>query len=166
MRIIESIEVLNLPHVNQHKIILQEGDEHLILTGPNRTGKSAILHSLACGINHEVKVISSILTAEIITWDRNAFVDSVALLDMFKGKPIILIIDDIEVGLDLMQQRTFISIITSRYPNVQIIGSTHSPSILAGAPKTSVYSLDNSMVLTDLENMSVVDISDKLYGLC
>ena len=56
--------------------------------------------------------------------------------------------------------------IVTRYPNVQIIGSTHSPFILAGAPKTSAYSLDNGKVYTDLEHMGIVEIADCLFGIC
>lgn len=166
MRIIDSIEVLALPHVNKHEITLQEGDEHLILTGLNGTGKSAILRSLRNYKNHEIDITSSIQTANIVTWDRMAIVDSVSLLEMFKDKPTVLVIDDMEAGLDLMQQRTFINEITTRYPNVQIIGSTHSPFILAGSRKISAYSLDNGKVFTDLEHMSVVDIADNLFGIC
>ena len=166
MRIIDSIEVFNLPHVNNHRITLQEGDEHLILTGLNGTGKSSILRSLSCGGNHEINFTSSIQVSDILTWDRMAIADSESLLEMFKAKPTVLVIDDMEVGLDLMQQRTLVKDISTRYPNVQIIGSTHSPFILAGAPKTSAYSLDNGKVYTDLEHMGIVEIADCLFGIC
>ena len=166
MRIIDSIEVFNLPHVNNHRINLQEGDEHLILTGLNGTGKSSILRSLSCGGNHEINIISSIQEFDIFAWDRIAITDSESLLEMFKGKPTILVIDDMEVGLDLMQQRTLVKDISTRYPNVQIIGSTHSPFILAGAPKTSAYSLDYGKVYTDLEHMGIAEIADCLFGIC
>lgn len=166
MRIIDSIEVLNLPHVNNHRITLQEGDDHLILTGLNGTGKSAILRALSCGGNHEIKITSSTQACDIVTWDRMAITDSESLLEMFKGKPTVLVIDDMEIGLDLMQQRTLVKEISARYPYVQIIGSTHSPFILAGAPKTSAYSLDNGNVYSDLEHMGIVEIADNLFGIC
>lgn len=33
--------------------------------------------------------------------------------------------------------------IISRYPNLQVIGSTHSPFVLAGAEKTVAFNLES-----------------------
>ena len=165
MKIINSIVVRNLVNVTSHTITMPENTDHLILVGFNGTGKSSILRALACGDNSALEIDMTPADAHVVVWDRNAVNDTIHQMEQTKARPTVLIVDDIEIGLDPQRQKTFMNELTSRYPNLQIVGSTHSPFVLAGAEKTVAFNLETGEMHEHLESMGFKDVAERVFGV-
>ena len=55
--------------------------------------------------------------------------------------------------------------IISRYPNLQVIGSTHSSFVLAGAEKTVAFNLETGEVLEHLDSMGFKEVAERAFGV-
>jgi len=55
--------------------------------------------------------------------------------------------------------------IISRYPNLQVIGSTHSPFVLVGAEKTVAFKLESGEMHERLEGMGFKDVAERVFGV-
>lgn len=159
MKIINSITVRNLVNLTSYTITLPENSDHLILVGFNGTGKSSILRALACGDNSALEIDMTPADTHVVVWDRNAVNDTIHQMEQTKDRPTVLIIDDIEIGLDPQKQKTFVNELTSGYPNLQIVGSTHSPFVLAGAEKTAAFNLETGEMHEHLESMGFKEVA-------
>ena len=65
--------------------------------------------------------------------------------------------DEIETHLHIELQKSVLELLTTIFPNIQFIVSTHSPFILNSIPETVIY---------DLENHTLVEkgLADIPYG--
>lgn len=70
--------------------------------------------------------------------------------------PGLLLIDEAENHLHPKWQKTFISSITSIFPNLQIILTTHSPFIVASVPNAKVYVCKSRLGFSD-----IIDVTDE-----
>ena len=61
----------------------------------------------------------------------------------------IVIIDEIETHLHLEMQRNIMGFLTTMFPKIQFIISTHSPFILNSASNAVVYDLENKLLVKD-----------------
>lgn len=61
--------------------------------------------------------------------------------------PGIVLIDEIETHLHLELQKTILELLTSVFPNVQFIVSTHSPFILNSLENVVIYDLENNITV-------------------
>ncbi|MBR1852813.1 MAG: AAA family ATPase, partial [Lachnospiraceae bacterium] len=61
--------------------------------------------------------------------------------------PGIVLIDEIETHLHLELQKNVLSFLTSVFPNIQFIVSTHSPFILSSANNAVIYDLENKTLV-------------------
>ena len=165
MKIINSITVRNLVNISNHSITLPENSDHLILVGFNGTGKSSILRALAYGDNSAIEIDLAPADAHVVVWDRKAVNDTLRQLELTKDRPTVLIIDDIEIGLDPQKQNTFLNELTAGYPNLQVIGSTHSPFVLAGAENTAAYNLESDELHEHLAWMGFKEIAERVFGV-
>lgn len=71
--------------------------------------------------------------------------------------PGIVLIDEIETHLHLEMQRTILRLLTSVFPNIQFLVSTHSPFILNSISNAVIYDLENHVIVKD-------GLSDVPYG--
>ena len=165
MKIINSIAARNLVNVDNHSITLPENSDHLILVGFSGTGKSSILKALACGDNSALEIDMTPADAHVVVWDGKAVDDTMHQLEQTKDRPTVLIIDDMEIGLDPQQQNAFLKELTSGYPNLQVIGSTHSPFVLVGAEKTAAFNLETGEVLEHLDSMGFKEVAERVFGV-
>lgn len=165
MKIINSIAVRYLVNVNNCSITLPENSDHLILVGFNGIGKSSILKALACGDNSALEIDMTPADAHVVVWNRKAVNDTIAQLEQTKDSPTVLIIDDIEIGLDPQLQNAFLNELTSRYPNLQVVGSTHSPFVLVGAEKTAAFNLGTGEMHEYLESMGFKEVAGRVFGV-
>ena len=165
MKVVNSITVRKLINVDNHSITLPENSEHLVLVGFNGTGKSSILRALACGDNSAVEIDMTTSDAHVVGWDRKTVNDTTAQLEQTNDCPTVLIIDDIEIGQDPQEQNTFLNNLTARYPNLQVIGSTHSPFVLVGAERTVAYNLDTCEIHAHLALMGYKEIAERVFGV-
>ncbi len=75
--------------------------------------------------------------------------------------PGIVLIDEIETHLHLELQRKILDILTTVFPNVQFIVSTHSPFILNSLENVVIYDLENKLLvengLSDIPYSGIVE---------
>ena len=63
--------------------------------------------------------------------------------------PGIVLIDEIETHLHLDMQKSILELLTTIFPNVQFIISTHSPFILNSLNNVIIYDLENNILVQD-----------------
>ena len=63
--------------------------------------------------------------------------------------PGIVLIDEIETHLHLELQKKILSFLTTLFPNIQFIVSTHSPFILNSLENAVIYDLEKKMLVKD-----------------
>lgn len=69
--------------------------------------------------------------------------------------PGIVLIDEIETHLHIELQKNIFYLLTTFFPNVQFIITTHSPFIISGAEDATLYDLENQTLVRDgLTNLS------------
>lgn len=61
----------------------------------------------------------------------------------------IVLIDEIETHLHLELQKTILELLTSIFPNIQFIVSTHSPFVLNSLDNVMIYDLENKICVAD-----------------
>ena len=61
--------------------------------------------------------------------------------------PGIVLIDEIETHLHLELQKTILELLTSIFPNIQFIVSTHSPFVLNSLDNVVIYDLENNITV-------------------
>ena len=75
--------------------------------------------------------------------------------------PGIVLIDEIETHLHLELQKNIMSLLTTIFPNIQVIVTTHSPFILNSLDNVVIYDLENHILiqngLTDVPYKGVVE---------
>ena len=75
----------------------------------------------------------------------------------------IAIIDELETHLHIELQRKILPFLTSFFPNIQFIISTHSPYILTSIPNAVIYDLENKVTFTDMTHYSADDVAQAFF---
>lgn len=75
-----------------------------------------------------------------------------ALLDDILKTPGIVFIDEIDMHLHPEWQKSILHDITSVFPNVQFIATTHSPSVLANVNKECVRMITQNSASIPVQN--------------
>ena len=79
--------------------------------------------------------------------------------------PGIVLIDEIETHLHLELQKTIIPLLTTIFPNIQFIMTSHSPFILNSLKNVVIYDLENHILVEDgLENVPYDGIVEGYFG--
>ena len=55
--------------------------------------------------------------------------------------------------------------IISRYPNLQVIGSTHSPFVLVGGEKTAAFNLETGEIQEHLAWLGFKEVAERVFGV-
>lgn len=75
--------------------------------------------------------------------------------------PGIVLIDEVETHLHLELQKKILNLLTTVFPNIQFIMSTHSPFILNSLPDVVIYDLEKNMIvengLADIPYSGIVE---------
>lgn len=77
----------------------------------------------------------------------------------------IVLIDEIETHLHLELQREILPILTSVFPNIQFIVTTHSPFVLSSLPTATAYDLERREPVKDLAEYSSEALSEGYFGV-
>lgn len=165
MRIITSISVHGLRNVHDHEIYLPDGLDHLVLTGFNGTGKTSILNAIATHADNSVSISSVADDFTVLVWDRENPSACVSQLEKLVSAPVVLFVDDAQIGLDPQKQRQFFPNLIAEFPNVQILASTSSPFILMDMKNTAVYNLDTRRLHPNPYAMTYEEIGQKAFGV-
>lgn len=76
----------------------------------------------------------------------------------------IVLIDEIETHLHIELQKNILSILTTFFPNLQFIVTTHSPYILNSIENAVVYDLEKRIELENLVGYSAETLSEGYFG--
>lgn len=79
--------------------------------------------------------------------------------------PGIVLIDEIETHLHLEMQKRILGFLTTVFPNIQFVVSTHSPFILNSLDDVIIYDLENNITVKDgLSNVPYDGIVEGYFG--
>lgn len=78
--------------------------------------------------------------------------------------PGIVLIDEIETHLHVKLQKIVLPMLTSFFPNIQFIVSTHSPFVINSIDNAVVYDLENNIQIDNLSNYSYSAIIEGYLG--
>ncbi|EOS24215.1 hypothetical protein C806_02257 [Lachnospiraceae bacterium 3-1] len=79
--------------------------------------------------------------------------------------PGIVLIDEIETHLHLELQKNIMPLLTTIFPNIQFIVTSHSPFILNSLKNVVIYDLENDVLVKDgLENVPYDGIVEGYFG--
>lgn len=77
----------------------------------------------------------------------------------------VVLIDEIETHLHLELQKTIMPLLTSVFPNIQFIVTTHSPFVLNSMNNAVAYDLENREILDDLTDYSYEALAEGYFGV-
>ena len=77
----------------------------------------------------------------------------------------IVLIDEIETHLHLELQKLIMPLLTSVFPNIQFIVTTHSPFVLSSMDNAIAYDLEHQEVLEDLTDYSYEALAEGYFGV-
>ena len=75
----------------------------------------------------------------------------------------VALIDELETHLHIELQRKILPFLTSFFPRIQFIVTTHSPYILTSIPNAVIYDLEKHVTFTDMTNFSVDDVAEAFF---
>ena len=86
------------------------------------------------------------------------------LVDVYDKEGIVLI-DEVETHLHLELQRQIMPLLTTVFPNIQFIVSTHSPFVLNSINNAVAYDMERHMVIGDLTDYSYEALAEGYFGV-
>ena len=86
------------------------------------------------------------------------------LVDVYDKEGIVLI-DEVETHLHLELQRQILPLLTSVFPNIQFIISTHSPFVLSSVKDAVAYDMERHEVIGDLTDYSYESLAEGYFGV-
>ncbi len=90
--------------------------------------------------------------------------DKDKLVDVYDKEGIVLI-DEVETHLHLELQRQIMPLLTSVFPNIQFIISTHSPFVLNSVKNAVAYDMERHKVIGDLTDYSYESLAEGYFGV-
>jgi len=81
------------------------------------------------------------------------------------NKPGIVLIDEIETHLHLQLQKIILPMLTTLFPNIQFIVSSHSPFVLSSLPSATAYDLENHEPIANLTEYSYQALTEGYFGV-
>lgn len=86
------------------------------------------------------------------------------LVDIYDKEGIVLI-DEVETHLHLELQRQILPLLTSVFPNIQFVVSTHSPFVLSSIKDAVAYDMGRHEVIGDLTDYSYESLAEGYFGV-
>lgn len=81
------------------------------------------------------------------------------------NKPGIVLIDEIETHLHLKLQKIILPMLTTLFPNIQFIVSSHSPFVLSSLPNATAYDLEHHEPISNLTEYSYQALTEGYFGV-
>lgn len=79
--------------------------------------------------------------------------------------PGIVLIDEIETHLHLKLQKIILPMLTTLFPNIQFVVTTHSPFVLSSLPNATAYDLEHHEPITNLTEYSYQALTEGYFGV-
>lgn len=76
----------------------------------------------------------------------------------------IVLIDEIETHLHIDLQKKILPFLTTVFPKIQFIVTTHSPFVLSSLPNSVIYDLENHLLVEDLSGYSMDGIVEGYFN--
>ena len=86
------------------------------------------------------------------------------LVDVYDKEGVVLI-DEVETHLHLELQRQILPLLTSVFPNIQFVVSTHSPFVLSSIKDAVAYDMERHEVIGDLTDYSYEALAEGYFGV-
>lgn len=86
------------------------------------------------------------------------------LVDVYDKEGIVLI-DEVETHLHLELQRQILPLLTTVFPNIQFIISTHSPFVLSSVKDAVAYDMERHEVIDNLTDYSYESLAEGYFGV-
>lgn len=77
----------------------------------------------------------------------------------------IVLIDEVETHLHLELQKSIMPLLTTLFPNIQFIVSTHSPFVLSSLKNATAYDLENREAVSGLTDYSFDSLAEGYFGV-
>ncbi len=81
------------------------------------------------------------------------------------NKPGIVLIDEIETHLHLKLQKIILPMLTTLFPNIQFIVTSHSPFVLSSLPSATAYDLEHQEPINNLTEYSYQALTEGYFGV-
>lgn len=81
------------------------------------------------------------------------------------NKPGIVLIDEVETHLHLQLQKSILPLLTSLFPNIQFIVTTHSPFVLSSQENAVAYDLEHQKVVDELTEYSYEALAEGYFDV-
>lgn len=81
------------------------------------------------------------------------------------NKPGIVLIDEIETHLHLQLQKIILPMLTTLFPNIQFIVTSHSPFVLSSLSNATAYDLEHHEPITNLTEYSYQALAEGYFGV-
>ena len=82
--------------------------------------------------------------------------------DKFKG---IILIDEIDVHLHLSIQKKIFSFLSSAFPMIQFIVTTHSPFVVMSVTDSKIFDIGHNQSVDDVSMYSYTSVAEGLFGI-
>jgi predicted ATP-binding protein involved in virulence len=87
-----------------------------------------------------------------------------SLVRAYKKKGVVMI-DEIETHLHLALQKNIMPILTTIFPNIQFIVTTHSPFVLSSLPNAIAFDLEKKESINELTEYSYEALAEGYFGV-
>jgi len=77
----------------------------------------------------------------------------------------VVLIDEIETHLHIDLQKKILPFLTSFFPKIQFIVTTHSPFVLSSVDNAVIYDLEKQQVVEDLSDYSYQELVETYFGI-
>lgn len=114
------------------------------------------LETLSDGYSSVIQIVSDL----ILRMDKNWLLGG--KISQYDTEGIVLI-DEIETHLHIALQKKIMPFLTSFFPKIQFVVTTHSPYILNSLSNAKVYDLENCLELEDLSAYSSGDLAEGFF---
>ena len=111
---------------------------------------------LSDGYSAIIRIVADLILRMEQNWILN---DRISSYDI-EG---VALIDELETHLHIELQRKILPFLTSFFPRIQFIVTTHSPYILTSIPNAVIYDLEKHVTFTDMTNFSVDDVAEAFF---
>ena len=113
-------------------------------------------NELSDGYSSVIKIMSGIM----LRMEQNWLLKGTLSEYNFEG---IALIDELETHLHIELQRKILPFLTTFFPRVQFIISTHSPYILTSVSNTTIFDLEKKVTLNDMSNYSIDNVAEAYF---
>lgn len=114
------------------------------------------LNELSDGYSSVIQIMSGIM----LRMERNWLLNGNTISYNLEG---IVLIDELETHLHIELQRKILPFLTSFFPRVQFIISTHSPYVLTSVPNTIIFDLEKKVRFEDMSSYSIDNVAEAYF---